>query len=130
MPEWITPLLWPGWGGRTPGSFSSTQRYAFGLRSRIASAVASPTIPPPTTATSNESSTPRILSPGGHSHRLRRGVARSVHGRRLERVRGTGLLGDAPGARVRRPGVGALEGAVHAEVDPGHSPIVGSVGGG
>src|SRR3989304_2021713 len=64
MPEWITPLLWPVWWRPTPGSFSSTQRYAFGLRSRIASAVASPTIPPPPTATSKESSPPRIPSPG------------------------------------------------------------------
>src|SRR3954468_5387607 len=52
MPWWMTPLLWLVWCAPTLASRSSTST----LRPRMASsrAVARPTIPPPTTATSIE----------------------------------------------------------------------------
>jgi len=49
-PEWITPLLLPVWGSSFVSASSTTRRAVF-CRA-IAIAVASPTIPPPTMATS------------------------------------------------------------------------------
>src|SRR5712671_1196300 len=52
MPEWMTPLLWPVWWAAICGSFSSRSSRRRGWASVRASAVASPTMPPPTTARS------------------------------------------------------------------------------
>src|SRR6266436_897216 len=52
MPEWMTPLLWPVWWAAICGSFSSSSSRRRGWASVRASAVARPTMPPPTTATS------------------------------------------------------------------------------
>src|SRR6266852_3623018 len=52
MPEWMTPLLWPVWWAAICGSFSSSSSRRRGWASVRASAVASPTMPPPTTARS------------------------------------------------------------------------------
>ena len=52
MPEWSTPELFPVWWNASCGSFSITTTPAPGNFSVTASAVASPMIPPPITATS------------------------------------------------------------------------------
>src|SRR6266436_5374796 len=52
MPEWMTPLLWPVWWAAICGSFSSSSSRRRGWASVRASAVARPTMPPPTTARS------------------------------------------------------------------------------
>src|SRR5690242_21834500 len=52
MPEWMTPLLCPVWWAAIRGSFSSTISRRRGWASVRASAVARPTMPPPTIARS------------------------------------------------------------------------------
>src|SRR5438067_1395674 len=53
MPEWRTPELCPVWWAATRPSFSRTATRLPGKRRVNWSAVASPTMPPPTTARSN-----------------------------------------------------------------------------
>src|SRR5690606_704486 len=60
MPEWTTPELWLVWCRATSGSFSSTVTRRPGRRAARARAVASPTMPAPTTMTSVRSMGARI----------------------------------------------------------------------
>src|SRR5260221_14764103 len=69
MPEWMTPELCPVWCRATRSSFSKSSTRVPGRREVISSAVARPTMPPPTIATSALQSMParahRSGGPGG-----------------------------------------------------------------
>src|SRR6476469_2521233 len=62
MPAWTTPELWPVWWAATRYSFSSTTTRVPGRRRTSSRAIASPTMPPPTT--------PTVSSPMGRNARL------------------------------------------------------------
>src|SRR5215472_229093 len=69
MPEWITPLLWPVWCAPMRASLSTSANRRPGRRRSNSRALASPTIPAPTTTTSYVD-TPGIVGGSGLRARL------------------------------------------------------------
>src|SRR4051794_36142501 len=88
MPAWMTPELWPVWWAPISGSRSSTTTRSRGWRVASSRATARPTIPAPTTATSQAPSIPASVGAVRGPHDVARG--RRGRQRRVEQQRDHG----------------------------------------